>query len=663
MKAIFLYIISGCIFTFSGFASTPVVNDLLPRPQQFEVNDGVLDLMSTTWHICITAPASNTGIRLQERMKETLSDLGFTGTIEYRKSPQITLSMTPSSGGDRITGKEIPMVADGLKEEAYTLLVSPKGVGINAHTEKGLFYGMMTLKQLIHNSQVRGVKTLACLQITDWPTLKMRGVSEEYGQDPLPTMEAHKRFIRILAQFKINTCLWHIDPDHFAYAFDPEIGRTQDRVRFEAIKEMVAYARQYYVEIIPTVEFLGHMEGFLQQDKYKQYGEMPGGGTELCPTSPEAFELVRKMVREIAPAFDGRYFHCGLAEACTIGNGRSSGVVKEKGIEWVLLNHYYRLNELLKSHNHSMMMYADIVLNHPKLLSLMPKDVLLMYFDYRPRDEYPGMTQLKENHLPMTALSGLGSWNNLYPLYVPVFRNMDSMVRQAVRDEAQGFFVSSWGGGHKDIRGFNELDLYGVVYGGAISWKPDAIPMAEYSTVLATHFFGSPDERLATALTRLAQCQGSDINRTTQACKLFCRDMSETVNAMANATEEDMAFWRNLQQQATETGDTFASITGVGNEDYLKILQLAANRLKCAADMAFEGRALAVDRGKADINREQHALALEDLAKRHQLLREQYDAVWRTTNRPVNLEKIDQMLKTATESLQALAGKVRSGAF
>ena len=91
-------------------------------------------------------------------------------------------------------------------------------------------------------------------------------------------MDDHKRSIRIAAQFKANTYFWFIEPDHFVYDFDPEISTEYDRFKFDEIRELAAYAREYYIEVIPVVELLAHMEMTLRHDRYRHLSEDGRGG-------------------------------------------------------------------------------------------------------------------------------------------------------------------------------------------------------------------------------------------------------------------------------------------------------------------------------------------------------------------------------------------------
>lgn len=644
-------------------AEEALLGDLLPRPQQVQILPGQCLLNSDEMHISLTAPDDAQITRLRDRLIESLIRLELDITPATASSESyllyVTFSATPAPFAPTTV---LPAAA---RDQGYALTVTPSCMVIGAASEKGLFYGLMTLEQLFRSAQLRERAALPCMRILDRPALPMRGYSEDYGRDQLPTMDEHKRAIRLLARFKIDTYLWFIEPDHFVYAFDPELGQEYDRFRFEEIRELVAYAREYYIDVIPTVELLGHMEMTLREPRYRHLAEMPEGGGDLCATSDEAFDLVRKMVTEIAPAFDGHYFHCGLDESYAIGKGRSAEAVKEKGLERVFADYYTKMNDLVKSQGKTMMMYADIILNHPGILELLPRDILPMFWDYAPRDVYPELSTLKESGMAFTALSGLWDWNNLYPIYPPAFQNMEALAAQAAGEGALGHFVSSWGDGYKGAAGTNlsELNFYGVAYCGAVSWNPEPIALSEYSSAFTTQFYGVRDENLAAALTRMARCQGEDLSHSCQARFMFHCDPAEAVWGMAGANEEVLAFWNALDTETRAVHEALGAVHPAENADYVRSVDLAARMLNASAEMALTFHRIGAAMEQSEFNREEAAAALEALAHTHGGLWDEYEAIWRATNRPLNLNHIGRVWSATTEGLNTLAAEIRDGHF
>lgn len=625
---------------------------LLPRPQLTEVRDGSFLLSKD--HACdLLAPSGEATQRLRNRTAELLGCLTIQTPVKEGASGDNAYQLLV--GKPKVTtNTPLPTETGG-----YILDITPEGVRVAASSELGLVYGATTLRQLVECSRDAGVAALPCLHIRDWPAIAMRGPHEDFGRDQLPTMDDLKRSIRMAADYKMNTYLWFIEPDHFVYDFDPEISTDYDRFRFEEIRELVAYARAYYVEIIPVVELLAHMEMTLRHPRYQGLSESGRGGGTLCPTSDESFAFVKRMVDEIAPAFDSAYFHCGLDESQEVGQGRSADAVREKGLERVYADYYTRMNDLVRSHGKTMVMYADIVLNRPGILELLPQDIVMMFWDYSPRERYEGLDKLAEMKFPVMALSGLWDWNNLYPIYPPGLENMNALAKQAEEVGALGHFVSNWGDGYRGAAGTNlsELAAYGFIYSGAVSWNTEAIPMEAYSHAFAGRFFGCADPRLAEALTRLARCQGLDLARTTQARRVLHDDLMHTCAAMMAADDATVAFWRNLRIESEAARALLAEVKAARNSDYLQSIDLAARMLTCAADMALLGHEMTAEADGDFLPR------LRELEVRHRALWERYRKTWLATNRPINLDHIGKAWNTASDEIAALAAAVEAGRF
>jgi hypothetical protein len=551
------------------------------------------------------------------------------------------------------------------RAEGYMLAVAGSDVIVYANSERGLFNGVMSLEQVVQLSKLGDATVPGCI-VADFPRIPMRGPHEDFGRDQLPTMEDLKRSIRMAAQYKMNTYFWFIEPDHFVYEFDPEISTDYDRFTFDEIRELVAYAKSLYVEVIPVVELLAHMEMTLRHDRYKHLSETGDGGGTLCPTSDESFALVKRMIDEIAPAFGARYFHCGLDESEVAGTGRSADAVAEKGIAQVYADYYTRVNQAVRAHGQTMIMYADIVLNHPEILELLPKDIVLMFWDYMPRERYEGLDKLKEMGFQTMSLSGMWDWANLYPVYPPGFENMCVLAKQTAEIGGLGHFVSSWGDGYRGAAGINlsELNAFGFIYCGAVSWYPGSFDrMEDYARAFAASYYGVLEDAFSDALVRLARCQGDGLGHTTRARRLLHDNAREHVLAFMGQGDGATAFWRNLRSEAEAAHQVFRNTEATRNADYLRSVDLAAQLLAFTGEMALTYYDTAQALMAPGTDRAPLVERLKALEKRHRGFWEAYRAVYAATNRPINLNHLGGSWLRASDELAALANDIQSGAF
>lgn len=223
--------------------------------------------------------------------------------------------------------------------EGYTLEVSPEAVTVTGKSAQGLFYGMQTFLQLLpaeieSSARVGGMEwTAPSVTVRDYPRFAYRGmmldVTRHYND-----VDFIKKQLDVLAMFKINRFHWHLTDDQL-WAVEikkyPELTRIgsvrheQDGTVHEGyftqeqIKEVVAYAGERFIEVIPEIELPGHALAALSA--YPQYSCTGGPFTHrlvwgvepdiFCAGKDETFAFLEDILTEIAALFPGRYIHIG----------------------------------------------------------------------------------------------------------------------------------------------------------------------------------------------------------------------------------------------------------------------------------------------------------------------------------------------------------------
>ena len=206
--------------------------------------------------------------------------------------------------------------------EAYRLRVTQdKGIQVEASTEQGLNWALVTLYTLLDGGRV------PCCDITDKPKYPYRGVLLDCVRHFFP-VETVKAFIDALSMVKLNRLHWHLTNDQgwrieskrFPQLHEncaPEY-YTQDDIR-----DIVAFAAARGVEIIPEVDLPGHTTAILNvmpalgcAGKNVRLGDAPGiYSVILCPGKEAVFELLLPLLEEIAGLFPSPLFHLGGDEA------------------------------------------------------------------------------------------------------------------------------------------------------------------------------------------------------------------------------------------------------------------------------------------------------------------------------------------------------------
>ena len=232
-----------------------------------------------------------------------------------------------------------------MHDEGYVIVpVGVRGLAVIAETSAGLFYGAQTVKQLIRGSGKDAV--LLAPTIRDWPAMAHRGISDDWSRGPLPNMEFLKREIRTLAAFKYNTFSPYFEHT-FAYASTPVAAFPGGAFTPDEARELVAYAAQYHITVIPEQESFGHLHHVLKFEAYSPLGETPRGAV-LAPDDPGTLPLIGSWFAELAKVFPGPYVHIGADETFELGLGRTRDEVAKQGLGAVYLNFLSQIHKELE---------------------------------------------------------------------------------------------------------------------------------------------------------------------------------------------------------------------------------------------------------------------------------------------------------------------------
>ena len=237
---------------------------------------------------------------------------------------------------------DINLVIDpkmNVSEEGYTLSVKPDGVTAKARTAHGLFYAMQSFLQLLP-AEVESpelVKNVAwkapAVCIKDQPRFGYRGIMLDPCRHFMPA-ENVKKYIDVLALFKINRMHWHLTDDQ-GWRIEskkyPKLNKiATSRVEGEGtihagyytqeqIKDIVKYAADRFITIVPELELPGHeMAAIAAYPKLSCKGEKSSPriiwGVEdvvMCPGKEDMFKFMQDIVDEMVALFPGEYFHIG----------------------------------------------------------------------------------------------------------------------------------------------------------------------------------------------------------------------------------------------------------------------------------------------------------------------------------------------------------------
>src|SRR5256714_10221477 len=388
-------------------------------------------------------------------------------------------------------------VPNDLNEEGYVLVVKSGAVVVAGQTPAGTFYGLQTLKQL-----VRGEGDAAHIQgvtVIDWPGMRWRGVSDDISRGPVATVEYVKRQLRTEAMYKLNMHSFYME-HVFASESHPLIGPLGAALTPAEIKELVAYARRYHIELVPEQQTFGHLHKALRLEQYNELAETPYGDV-LSPQQEGTYTLIADWYKELNELFPGKFFHIGADETFELGEGQSREAARTRGVGAVYFEHLNRVREVLKPYDRRLMFWGDIALHHPDLIGNIPKDMIVMNWQYGARDEF--MTSIKpfqDAGLQQFVCPGAQTWNQIFPNTEAAAKNIINFVRDGQKAGAVGMMNTTW---DDDGESLFEMAWYPIVLGAAASWQEGALDRAEFDKNFAWSFFRADGNDLLAATLEL----------------------------------------------------------------------------------------------------------------------------------------------------------------
>ena len=453
-----------------------------------------------------------------------------------------------------------------LNDEGYVLSVNANGVVIGGQTAAGVFYGLQTLKQL-----VRGDSTNAFIQgvrIVDWPAMRWRGVSDDISRGPVPTVDYIKKQLRTFSAFKLNMHSFYMEHT-FSSAEHPLLGPEGGSLTPAEIRELVAYARSYHIELVPEQQSFGHLHKALKFEKYNSLAETPYGDV-LSPQQEGTYKLIADWYRELNELFPGRFFHIGEDETFELGEGQSREVARAKGVGAVYFEHLNRVRDLLRPYNRKLMFWGDIALNHPDLIGSIPKEMIVANWDYAPRDDYNSRIKpFKDAALEQLVCPGVWNWNQIFPNVDSSSKNIINFVRDGQTAGALGMLNTTW---DDDGESLFEMAWYGIVLGAAASWQSQAVDPKAFDADFDWAFFRNDGDQFVTAIHALG-----------------------SVNSTLSTGPTDEVFWRNpfttvFQIQARSNADKIRQMrlqVEGANETLLRNRQRARRNASMISSMIF----------------------------------------------------------------------------
>lgn len=394
-----------CLFLALSFvqAQNSTMN-LIPQPVEVKAGKGMFTLTKAATVGFNNIECRNVAEMLAQKLRTAT---GYTIQVNKANKSAIQLNI-------------LPVPDPQLGNEGYFLAGTPKGIVISANKPAGLFYGMQTLLQLFPKEIESKVVTVAewaipAVEIKDYPRFSWRGLMFDVSRHFF-TKEEVKQYIDEMARFKFNTFHWHLTDDegwriqikslpkltevgawrvqrygHFGDRDFPKPGEAATDGGFytqEDIREVVQYAMERNITIVPEIDVPGHSMAAIasypelscKKDTSTRvspgcpFSEWYGNNTfkmnienALNPSDENVYIFLDKVFTEVATLFPGQYIHVG-GDECYKGywaeNEDCQVLMKKLGIRHVEdLQGYFmnRVEAILKKNGKKLIGWDEIL--------------------------------------------------------------------------------------------------------------------------------------------------------------------------------------------------------------------------------------------------------------------------------------------------------------
>ena len=304
-------------------------SNIIPKPVSVSSADGFY-LLDKNTSICLEPLNSETmfiGNYLAEKMR---SSTGFS----------LPVLKTNDSSGIRNIYLTINHEIKSLSEEGYKLSITEEEINLSANTPEGLFRGVQTLRQIfppsIESSEIQpGLWKIPTGKIIDYPRFKWRGVMLDVARHFF-SVDVVKSYIDLTALYKINYFHIHLSDDQgwriqinswpklAVYGGSTEVGGGKGGYYTHAeYSEIVKYARERYITVVPEIDMPGHTNAALAS--YPEltfdgsdptlYTGIDVGFSALDIQKDITFKFVNDVIKELSTITPGPYIHIGGDEA------------------------------------------------------------------------------------------------------------------------------------------------------------------------------------------------------------------------------------------------------------------------------------------------------------------------------------------------------------
>ena len=404
---------------------------ILPYPKKYEITCGSFDLSGCD--ICVIDDLDSRIIKAAMKLRNALTEK--TGTFH-----KFMRTATPLN-------RSITILKDiALSAEEYAICVEQDFVKIVGGDDAGCFYGIGTFLQILEESDG---KSLSAVSVKDKPDMKHRGYYYDVTRGRVPTVEGLKKIIDLLAKIKVNSLQIYVEHTFEFKEFESSNFAKENFLTAEEILEIDEYCYENFIDFIPSIATFGHLYELLVKDEYKHLCELEDFKPDhhfwqermshhtIDPTNPESFLLISSLIDQYLPLFRSNYFNICCDETFDLCKGKN----KDKESSKLYIDFVSKITKHITDAGKTVMMWADIALEHPEMLSQIPDDTIMLNWWYDANPDPERFKKVKQQEKTQIVCPGTNSWRSLIELISISKQNIQRMAELGYQNNA----ICPWG--------------------------------------------------------------------------------------------------------------------------------------------------------------------------------------------------------------------------
>lgn len=356
---------------------------------------------------------------------------------------------------------------------------SPDGIPLSAHRGNTLYAGKkdggvwITYQALPEYFRALSMlpSVLAGREVQETPHDGMLCLMSDNSRNAVLKVASAKRLIRDLALMGFNSLMLYTE-DTYELPGYPYFGYLRGRFSCEELKEIVAYAALFGIEVIPCIQALAHMMQALQWQAFDEVHEV---SDILFVGEEKTYALIEQMLKSCAECFTSRRINLGMDEAHMLGRGKYLDKHGYHPAPEIMLEHLGRVTELCKKYGFAPMIWSDMFFSMafgtyyvregeipPEVAAKIPAGLTLIYWDYYSTDRAL-FSHMAECHTkldnPVAFAGGAWCWSGFAPCNRFSLRSSEMQLEVCREKGLKDLIVTAWGDDGHEASMFTSLPV------------------------------------------------------------------------------------------------------------------------------------------------------------------------------------------------------------